>query len=127
VHDEFDHRPFEEQLVRFAVSRQPSFDLLTSGRGADPEVAVPLGANRVAEPALDVVHRAPAVQVPRREAPDLVLAALVVPELDALAVVEGTNIPASAGNQRKPRPARSSSSITLGWRRPSRYAHGEIR
>ena len=87
--DELDHRPLEQELARLVVAADPLFELGPRGRSSEPEVSVARGPQGVAEPALDVAEGAPAGDVARREPGDLGLALrIVVPELDALTVLE---------------------------------------
>ena len=89
------HRPVEQQAPRLGVVAQPALDRVARGRRPDPHVIRAVGAKPVAQPALDRVHRAPACQVARRKAPDLLLAPLVVvPKLDAATVLERHEHPA---------------------------------
>ena len=98
--DVLDHRPVEQDAQRLGVSRQPALDLVAGRSPADPEVAIAVGPQCVAQPALHVAERPPARQVAGREPRDLLLAQpIVVPELDARAVLERDEQP---GRGRRP-------------------------
>ena len=75
-----------------ASSSLPSRRSISSRRGARPiqRSSRPRGPQRVAEPLLDVAEGSPAFQVAGRQLADLLLAqGVVIPELNAGAVVEG--------------------------------------
>ena len=92
--DILDHRPFEEQLPSLVVAAEPALDLVARRGSTDPEVAVAVRPKRIAQPLLHVAEGPPALQVRRRQAADLLLAQfVVVPELDAGAVVERNEHP----------------------------------
>ncbi len=98
VLDAIDHRPLEEEMPGLDVAPQPLVDLLERGGSADPEVASPGGPQGVAQPRLDRGKIAPAVNIDGREAANLVLAPLViVPELNAAAVLERDEKPRDGG------------------------------
>src|SRR6185312_9173078 len=87
---QLNHRPLEQEAKGLWVAAQSSLDLLSSGSGPDPKIAVALGAQGISQPALDRLHRPPALEIARREPLDLGLASpVVIPQLDAGPVFEG--------------------------------------
>jgi hypothetical protein len=87
--DHLDHGPFEEQLPRLPIAAQPALDLVAMRGGVEPEVAVAVGTERVAQTSLHRLHRPPSGEIPGGEALDLGLAArVVVPQLDTAPVLE---------------------------------------
>ena len=88
--DQLHHRPLEEERARLGIAVQPLLDPLARRCIAHPQIPVSLGPERVAHPAFELAHRPPPPHVSRRQPAHLGLAArVVVPELDARAVLEG--------------------------------------
>ncbi len=101
--DHLDHGPLEEQRPRLAIAAQSPLDLVAVRRGIEPQVAGVGRPQRVAQPPLHRLHRPPPGEVLRREPLDLGLAALVVvPELDAAAILERNEEAADRGHPPEP-------------------------
>src|SRR5216683_4648943 len=90
VFNEFSHRPVEEYSPRFFVATKPLVNLFTRRSLADPKISVACGTQCIARPANHIAHRAPALDIARGEASNLIFAPLVVvPELNAGVVQKG--------------------------------------
>ena len=88
--DVLDHGPLQHQVERFGVALEAIFDHLARRVAVEPDVVVGGRAQGGAGAAHGVAHGLPALDIARRETVNLRLAAfVVVPQLDAAAVVEG--------------------------------------
>src|SRR5271165_6212666 len=100
--DTFDHRPLEEQMAGLRVAAELLFDLVERGRLADPDVAFAGGPKRVAQSRLDRAEIAPAIDIDGGEPANLAFTPFVViPELDAAAVLERDEESDRRGEPRK--------------------------
>src|SRR5258708_22781132 len=82
VFNEFSHRPVEEHSPRFFVATKPLVNLFARRSLADPKISVTCGTQFIAQPAQHIAHRAPALDIARGEASNLIFTPLVVvPEL----------------------------------------------
>ena len=98
-----DHRPLEEHFPSFIVAGEAALELVAGWGSTDPEIAVALGPKGVSQPLFDAAKRLPAFQVRRCQAADFLLAeVVVVPELDAGAIVERNEHAGRAGSHWKP-------------------------
>ncbi len=94
VFNELGHRPLEEHAFRFFVLPQPLVNLFAGGSLPDPHIAIASRAQRIAQSAQHIAHRAPALHIARSEAANFRLALLVaIPKLNARSVKERNEEP----------------------------------
>ena len=126
--DDIGDRRVEQHLERFRVVGEQRFELGTIGCVTEPQVA----ARAAAQPVVDACEKgvvgeetvdvAPVISATER--------AVFSSSCHCTSVVpsaKGVHCVGSTGKVRKPRLGRSSSPITSGCNRPTRYAHGLIK